>query len=101
MLKKALVTGSGVGIGRAIALDLASKGFDVAFHYKSSVEAAKQASHEAASHGVKSVVLQADITKADQAKSLVEAAAEQLGGLSVLVNNVGNYLYQTKYKMFI
>ncbi|MDE5095347.1 MAG: bifunctional dihydropteridine reductase/dihydrofolate reductase TmpR, partial [Trichodesmium sp. St11_bin5] len=33
MIKKALVTGSAVGIGRAIALDLARKGFDVAFHY--------------------------------------------------------------------
>ena len=94
MLKKALVTGSAVGIGRAIALDLASKGFDVAFHYNQSAEAAKQASEEAASHGVKSTALQADITKPEQAKSLVERAAEQLGGLSVVVNNVGNYLYK-------
>lgn len=92
MLKKALVTGSAVGIGRAIALYLASKGFDVAFHYNKSAEAAKQASQEAATHGVKSIALQADITKPEQAKSLVETAAEQLGGLSVAVNNVGDYL---------
>lgn len=92
MLKKALVTGSAVGIGRAIALDLASKGFDVAFHYNKSVKAANQASLEATTHGVKSIALQADITKPDQAKSLVENAAEKLGGLSVVVNNVGNYL---------
>ncbi|MBO1351708.1 MAG: bifunctional dihydropteridine reductase/dihydrofolate reductase TmpR [Hormoscilla sp. GUM202] len=91
MLKKALVTGSAVGIGRAIALDLASKGFDVAFHYNNSAEAAKQGSQEAATHGVKSIALQADITKPEQAKSLVETAAGQLGGLSVVVNNVGNY----------
>lgn len=91
MLKKALVTGSAVGIGRAIALDLASKGFDVAFHYNNSAEAAKQGSQEAATHGVKSIALQADITKPEQAKSLVETAAAQLGGLSVVVNNVGNY----------
>jgi len=92
MLKKALVTGSAVGIGRAIALHLASQGFDVAFHYKNSAEAAQKASQEAATYGVKSIVLQADLTKADRAKSLVENAAEQLGGLSVVINNVGNYL---------
>lgn len=92
MLKKALVTGSAVGIGKAIALDLASKGFDVAFHYNRSEETAKLASQEAANHGVKAIALQADITKPEQAKSLVENAAAQLGGLSVVVNNVGNYL---------
>lgn len=94
MLKKALVTGSAVGIGRAIALDLASKGFDVAFHYNRSEEAAKQASQEAATHGVKAIALQADVTNPEQAKSLVEQTVEQLGGLSVVVNVVGNYLYK-------
>lgn len=52
-----------MGIGRAIAFDLVSKGFDVAFHYKNSVSAAKQASQEAATYGVKSIALQADVTK--------------------------------------
>ncbi|MDB9519725.1 bifunctional dihydropteridine reductase/dihydrofolate reductase TmpR [Roseofilum reptotaenium CS-1145] len=93
MLKKALVTGSAVGIGRAIALDLASKGFDVAFHYNKSAEVAQQVSQEAAAtYGVKSIALQADVTQLEQAKSLVETAAQQLGGLSVVVNNVGDYL---------
>ncbi|MCL2933605.1 MAG: SDR family NAD(P)-dependent oxidoreductase, partial [Trichodesmium sp. MAG_R03] len=54
MIKKALITGSAVGIGRAIALDLARKGFDVAFHYNRSAEAANQGSQEAATYGVKS-----------------------------------------------
>lgn len=92
MLKKALVTGSAVGIGRAIALDLASKGFDVAFHYNRSEDAAKQACQAAITQGVKSIALQADVTKPQQAQSLVENAATELGGLSVVVNNVGNYL---------
>ena len=92
MLKKALVTGSAVGIGRAIALDLASKGFDVAFHYNRSEKAANLACQEAATHGVGAIALQADITKPEEAKSLVEQAAEGLGGLSVVVNNVGNLL---------
>ncbi|MDE5107537.1 MAG: hypothetical protein O4808_10885 [Trichodesmium sp. St17_bin3_1_1] len=42
MIKKAVITGSGVEIGRAIALDLARKGFDVAFHYNRSAETANQ-----------------------------------------------------------
>ncbi|MGD1698423.1 bifunctional dihydropteridine reductase/dihydrofolate reductase TmpR [Dapis sp. BLCC M229] len=92
MLKKALVTGSSVGIGRAIALDLASKGFDVAFHYNQSAKAANQAAQEAAIYGVKSIALQADVTKPEQAKSLVENAVQKLEGLSVVVNNVGNFL---------
>ncbi|NMG19815.1 bifunctional dihydropteridine reductase/dihydrofolate reductase TmpR [Brasilonema bromeliae] len=92
MLKKALVTGSSGGIGRAIALKLASQGFDVAFHYNRSGEAASKASQEAATHGVKAIALQADVTNPDQAKSLVERTAENLGGLSVVVNTVGNYL---------
>lgn len=93
MIKKALVTGSAVGIGRAIGLDLASKGFDVAFHYNNSAEVAQQASQEAAAtHGVKSIALQADITKPEEVQFLVEQAAEQLEGLSVAINSVGNYL---------
>jgi len=94
MLKKALVTGSAVGIGRAIALELASKEFDVAFHYNKSAEATNQACEEATNYGVKAIALQADVTKPEQAKSLVENAAEELGGLSVVVNVVGNFLYK-------
>lgn len=92
MLKKALVTGSAGGIGRAIALDLANRGFDVAFHYNRSAAAAHQAGEEAVKMGVNAIALQADVTHPHQAKSLVENAANQLGGLSVVVNNVGNYL---------
>ncbi|MDJ1185687.1 bifunctional dihydropteridine reductase/dihydrofolate reductase TmpR [Roseofilum casamattae] len=91
MLKKALVTGSARGIGRAIAIDLASKGFDIAFHYNRSEKAAREACAEAQTHGVKAIALQADLTDSDRAASLVAEAVERLGGLSVLVNNVGNY----------
>ncbi len=92
MLKKALVTGAAKGIGKAIALDLASKGFDVAFHYLNSEEAAHTACQEAAKYNIKAISLKADLTNPDEAKSLVEKTANQLGGLSVIVNNVGNYL---------
>jgi NAD(P)-dependent dehydrogenase (short-subunit alcohol dehydrogenase family) len=91
-LKKALVTGAAKGIGRAIALDLASKGFDIAVHYNSSLSAAQEVADSAAAFGVKALTLQADVTKPEEVRYLVESAAEQLGGLSVVVNNVGNYL---------
>lgn len=91
MLKKALVTGSAKGIGKAIALDLAKRGFDVAIHYNRSAEAAEQTCQEAQSYGVKAVAISADITQPNLAQSLVEQAAKKLAGLSVVVNNVGDY----------
>ena len=90
--RKALITGSARGIGKAIALSLANQGFDVAFQYKSSSEEAMQACQQATAMGGNAIALQADITQVDQAEMLVETAAEQLGGLSVIVNNMGNYI---------
>ena len=91
MLKKALVTGSAAGIGRSIVLELARKGFDVAVHYNRSEQAAQQVRQEAAAHNVKAIALQADVTHPDQAATLVDQVATELGGLSVIVNNVGNF----------
>lgn len=92
MLKKALVTGSARGIGRAIALDLAARGFDVAFHYRTRADAARAACREAAAQGGAHVALQADVTRPEEARGLVDGAAAALGGLSVVVNAVGDYL---------
>ncbi|MEB3231017.1 MAG: bifunctional dihydropteridine reductase/dihydrofolate reductase TmpR [Leptolyngbyaceae bacterium] len=99
--KKALVTGSAKGIGRAIALKLAQEGFDIAFHYRSSGAAAQQACQAATQFGVKAIALQADITQPDQAATLVEQTAAQLGGLSVVVNAVGDYLRQRTSEMTV
>ena len=87
----AVVTGSAKGIGKAMVLKLAELGFDVAVHYLSSQEEAEDVAEKAASFGVKAVCLQADVTKQIEAEALVEESASQLGRLSVLVNNVGNY----------
>lgn len=99
VMKKALVTGSAKGIGRAIALELAQQGFDIVFHYNSSVDAAEEARKEAAQFGVKAIALQADITQPEQAVALVEQSATELDGLSVVVNSVGNYLSQRTSQM--
>ena len=87
----ALVTGSARGIGRALALSLAGDGYDVAIHFRSSAEAAAETAEQARAAGARTAVLRADVTVEAQARELVRAAHRQLGGLDVLVNNVGNY----------
>ena len=87
----ALVTGSARGIGRAIALGLAAEGLDVAIHYRRSAAEAQEVAEAAGALGVRAVALRADVTVETEAHGLVDAAAQALGGLRVLVNNVGNY----------
>lgn len=92
MSKVALVTGSAKGIGRAILLALADKGFDVAVHYRQSETEAERTRQEALERGVRAIKVAADITQVQEAQRLIHSVAEQLGGLQVLVNNVGDYL---------
>lgn len=92
MSRVALVTGSARGIGRAIVLALARQGFDVAVHYHQSALEAEQTRQEAELHGVRAIKVRADVTQVKEAQGLIEEVAGQLGGLQVLVNNVGNYL---------
>jgi 3-oxoacyl-[acyl-carrier protein] reductase len=89
----ALVTGSAAGIGRAIVLALAREGFDVAVHYRTSHDRAELTLAEAESLGARTALLRADVTDRDAATALVEDAHRELGGLRVLVNNVGNYVH--------
>jgi NAD(P)-dependent dehydrogenase (short-subunit alcohol dehydrogenase family) len=92
MSRVALVTGSARGIGRAILLALAEKGFDVAVHYLSSEAEAEQTRQDAEKLGVQAIKVVADVTRAQPAQNLIHTVAEQLGGLQILVNNVGDYL---------
>ncbi|PZA06400.1 MULTISPECIES: bifunctional dihydropteridine reductase/dihydrofolate reductase TmpR [unclassified Meiothermus] len=92
MRRAALITGSAKGIGKAILLALAREGFDVAVHYKTSEPEAEATRQEAEALGVRSIKLQADVTKPEEASRLVNTAASRLGGVHVLVNNVGDYL---------
>lgn len=89
-MRKALVTGSSRGIGRAIALELARQGCAVAVHYSSSPEQAEQVRQEALAAGSPLVVvLQANLSQPEAAAQLVSQANEALGGLDILVNNAG------------
>jgi 3-oxoacyl-[acyl-carrier protein] reductase len=91
-MQTALVTGAARGIGKAIALKLAREGHDIAVHYNASRDDAESLKLEIEALGVKAVTLQADLRDSNQAQTLVQRAAETMGGLGVLVNNVGNYI---------
>jgi 3-oxoacyl-[acyl-carrier protein] reductase len=89
MGRRALVTGSTSGIGRAIALELATAGADVIIHGRSRANA-EAASAEVAAAGVRSQVLLADLADADACRGLVESAWQVWpDGLDVWVNNAG------------
>ena len=93
---KALITGAASRLGRAMALYLAGRGFDVAIHYASSAGAAEATATEARALGVTAVTLQADLLDEDQTDALLPAAAKALGGpLTVLINNASIFEYDT------
>ncbi|WP_027882504.1 3-oxoacyl-[acyl-carrier-protein] reductase [Meiothermus rufus] len=89
-MRKALVTGSSRGIGKAIALELARRGYALAVHYAGNQAAAEATAAEAKSLGAPQVVvLGADLSNPQAAQKLVAEAHAALGGLEVLVNNAG------------
>lgn len=93
---KTLVTGAGKRIGRAIALYLGRRGFDVAVHYSSSRDGADAVVAELQALGVNAVALQADLLVESEMQSLVSRAAEALGGpLTLLVNNASIFEQDT------
>ena len=87
--KTALVTGSSRGIGRAIALELAQRGYDVAVHYGKSREKAEEVAAAIEAQGRRTALLGADLADPEAPARLVAEAEEALGGLGVLVNNAG------------
>ncbi|MDZ7711116.1 MAG: SDR family oxidoreductase [Roseovarius sp.] len=87
-MTRALVTGAGKRLGRAMALELARQGHDVAVHYATSEAEAEAAAAEIRALGRQAVALRADLLDERQVLPLVERAAEALGGpILTLVNN--------------
>ncbi|MCF2621839.1 3-oxoacyl-[acyl-carrier-protein] reductase [Collinsella tanakaei] len=86
--KTAIVTGGSRGIGRAICLELARRGANVAFSYAGNAAAAQETVELVEQTGATARAVQGDVTCADAAKELVDAAKE-LGGVDILVNNAG------------
>lgn len=85
---RALVTGAGRRLGRAMALYLAGRGHDVAVHYAGSRDEAEGVAAEIRAMGRQAITVAADVLVEAQVDGLVQAAAQALGGpLTVLVNN--------------
>lgn len=92
----ALVTGAAVRLGRAMALELARQGQDVAIHYAGSADAAEETAAEARALGAKAVTLQADLLDPEAAEALLPRAAEALGApIRTLVNNASIFEHDT------
>ena len=83
----ALVTGGARRIGRAICLELAGAGFDIAIHYRGSDDEAGELVREIEALGRRAVALSADLRDVVETHQLIGRAADALGPLSVLVNN--------------
>ena len=86
-MKNALVTGAAKRLGRAIALDLAGAGWNVALHYHGSEDEAQRTAGEARNSGVKVALLPADLGNESQTAALIDRAYAELGPLTALINN--------------
>jgi 3-oxoacyl-[acyl-carrier protein] reductase len=85
----AIVTGATRGIGRAIALELARHGADVAFNYAMSADAAETLSKEIGALGVRALASQCDVASTEAAAEMVKQVKETFGRIDFLVNNAG------------
>jgi len=92
--KTALVTGAGRGVGREIALSLATEGANVAVNYRNSTKDAETLVAEIAAKGGKAKAYQADVADFGAVKAMVDAVVKDFGGVNILINNAGLALRQ-------
>src|SRR5208283_4482517 len=85
----ALVTGASSGIGRAVALGLASAGADVVVNFVTGPDAAQAVVDDIQQHGRRAIAVRADVSREDEVQTMFRAAVEALGTVHILVNNAG------------
>mgnify|MGYP000970995149 CR=1 FL=1 len=85
----ALITGSSRGIGRTVALTFARQGYKVVVNYHRNRDQAEQVMAEVNAAGSGGILVQADVSRPEEARELIEAGIKEFGRLDVLVNNAG------------
>lgn len=90
-----LVTGAARRVGRAIALDLAAHGFDIALHCRRSRDEAQATADELRALGARAQVFAADLADEAACKALVPAVAKAMGRLDAVVNNASHFEYDS------
>jgi 3-oxoacyl-[acyl-carrier protein] reductase/pteridine reductase len=89
--KAVLITGGARRLGRAIALELAQAGADVAITFRNSGREAQHTVIDVGSFGARAVALRCDITDEKSVRSALRETVKELGGIDILVNNAANY----------
>ncbi|MDC3412911.1 3-oxoacyl-[acyl-carrier-protein] reductase [Aquibacillus sp. 3ASR75-11] len=102
--KVALVTGGSRGIGKAIALELAKQGANVAVNYAGSEQKAQEVVDEIKQYASDAIKIQANVANEADVKAMIKTVVEQFGSLDILVNNAGitkdNLLMRMKEEEF-
>lgn len=91
-MRNVLVTGGGKRIGRAIAENLADKGWGVAVHYKGAAEDAAEVAAGIEGNGGRAICVQADLENETEVRAMFAAAVKGLGGLGAVVNNASVFI---------
>ena len=87
--KTVLITGASRGLGKAMALAFATRGYQVAIHYRSRSDDAKAVQEACEALGVRAITVQGDVSLETDAKHVLDATLKAFGSLDVLVNNAG------------
>jgi NAD(P)-dependent dehydrogenase (short-subunit alcohol dehydrogenase family) len=92
MNKTILITGSSSGIGKATALRFAKDGCNIIINYLHNQKGAEEVVEEIKKLRSNAISVQADITKEDEAKKLIDLSIKEFGTIDILINNAGGYI---------
>jgi NAD(P)-dependent dehydrogenase (short-subunit alcohol dehydrogenase family) len=91
MIRTALISGAARRIGKRMAMDLAAQGWSVAIHYNSSRDEAQAVASEIAQAGGRAAIVQGDLSSPAAPQKIIQAAVEELGPLTCLINNASRF----------
>lgn len=87
--KTVLITGGTTGIGKAIALEFAKEGYNIAINYRSQTENMEKLKKEIETNNIKCIYVKADVSKFEETENMVKETIDEYGKIDVLVNNAG------------